>query len=405
MSTTLTRTAVNRALRDAAKGAPVTLRDSRVPGLSLAATATASRWRLDYKVALAGGGWSAGKRVALGDAAAMSLEDARRTALELRGLIASGIDPAAAKLARRRLNLVAGASQTVAMAVERFAAERSADWTTGTRRQYAGDLKLIIAEFGAAPMAMIERAALADFVGSFLAEQRKAGHDGLSRAVRLAQLLGAIWRQAGEGTRSRPGWGWPAIHAATAANLPVEGRYRIASRSRVLTDAEIRMVWPALMDRAGPRFLALALSLVTGLRTGAITLTRVSDLDLDPVRTVGARDFGPTIRIPAEDGRKATAAERRAGADMVLPLSALAVALFRRALAECSDGVNVFVSPLGGVQAQVAVSTGWAQLVEDGIAPVGTVAHDLRRTMRTGLGEIDHGGAYEDEERLVSATG
>ena len=140
----------------------------------------------------------------------MSVEDARRAALELRDMITSGIDPAAAKLARRQINLVAGASQTVAMAVARFAAERAADWTTGTRRQYAGDLKLIAAEFGAAPMALVERDALADFVGSFLADQRKAGHDGLSRAVRLSQLLAAIWRQAGRApARGRVGDGLP----------------------------------------------------------------------------------------------------------------------------------------------------------------------------------------------------
>ena len=143
---------------------------------------------------------------------------------------------------------------------------------------------------------------------------------------------------------------------------------------------------PGLPVGPGPR-LVLALSLTTGLRIGALALTRVADLDLDPERIVGARDHGPTIRIPAEDGRKMSAAERREGADLVLPLSRSAVMLFRRALDECSDGTHVFGGRRGNALAPGTVSRGWARLVAAKAAPVGTVAHDCRRTMRTGIGE------------------
>jgi integrase len=125
------------------------------------------------------------------------------------------------------------------------------------------------------------------------------------RAIRLADLFGQLWRQAGNGTTSRPGWHWPGVDPHVADQLPVPGRHRITSRSRVLSEQEIRRMWPILRDgvpgsRVGraPR-LALMLSLATGLRIGAIALCRVADLYLDPEHVVGARDCGPTLRLPA----------------------------------------------------------------------------------------------------------
>ncbi len=43
----------------------------------------------------------------------------------------------------------------------------------------------------------------------------------------------------------------------------------------------------------------------------------------------------------------------------------------------------------------------WGALVKRKAAPSDATAHDLRRSMRTHLGELDHGGSYEDEERLM----
>lgn len=406
----ITKRTIEAARHDVARGktASVVLRDARVAGLSLAVGRASERWRLDYKVPLPSGGWSAGKRLALGDLETMDLDAAREAAMEAKGKVAEGVDPAKAKKAARRVNIVASASQTVGAAIDRFTEEREADWTEATRKHFRGDLAIVRAEIGDAPMALVERQRLVELIGSFLADQRQAGHSGVGRATRIAQLLGALWRQAGPGAPSRPGWGWPGIDPQIADRLPVVGRHRLTSRKRVLTDAEIRDTWPALRsgdgDGIGPRpRLVLALSLVTGLRIGALALTRIADLDLDPEPIVGARDNGPTIRIPAEDGRKATARQRREGADLVLPLSPLAVALFREALAlpRGADREHVFPGHRGKALSVNTVSLAWAGLVQAGAAPAGTVAHDLRRTMRTGLGEIDHGGAYEDEERLI----
>lgn len=388
---------------DAGKAASVILRDRRVPGLSLAIGRASARWRLDYKLPLPGGGWSSGRRLALGDLAAMTLEEARDAAAEAKERIATGIDPVAAKKAQRKANIDASASQTVRAAVERFTEERASDWTEATRAHFRGDFAVVLAKLGDAPMALIERPALVEVIDDFLAASRAKGASGIRRATRIAQILGALWRQAGPGTPSRPGWEWPGIDPVVADRLPVVGRHRVASRRRVLSEQEIRNAWRVLRGEgagigAAPR-LVLALSLVTGLRIGAIALTRAADLDLDPEPVVGARDNGPTIRIPAEDGRKATARERREGADLLLPLSPLAVALWREALAlRDPDHPHVFAGKPRGTPLSVAtVSRAWRVLA----VPDDTVAHDLRRSMRTHLGEIDHGGTYEDEERLI----
>lgn len=271
---------------DAGKATSVVLRDRRVAGLSLAIGRTSQRWRLDYKTALADGGWSSGKRLALGDLATMTLDEARDAAVAAKEQVAAGIDPVAAKRAKRQANVQAAASQTVRAAIERFTEERAPDWTAATRLHFRGDFAVVLTALGDAPMALVERAALMEIINDFLATSRAKGASGLRRATRIAQLLGALWRQAGPGTPSRPGWEWPGIDPQVADRLPVVGRHRLASRRRILTEQEIKAVWRMLQGEGagvgrGPR-LALMLSLATGLRIGAIALTRVADLDLDP---------------------------------------------------------------------------------------------------------------------------
>ena len=163
------------------------------------------------------------------------------------------------------------------------------------------------------------------------------GRDGTGtrQATRIAGLLAALWRQAGPGSPRFAGWGWPGIDAAVAERLPVPGRHRLVARSRVLTEAEIRDLWPVLLapGPCHPHRLVMALSLATGARIGALALIDEADLDLHPEPVVGARDSGPTFRIRAAEGRKVNAKDRREGADLVLPLSPLAVRLFETALA------------------------------------------------------------------------
>ena len=79
---------------------------------------------------------------------------------------------------------------------------------------------------------------------------------------------------------------------------------------------------------------------------------------------------------------------------MILPLSPLAVSLFRQALAirRATTGPHVFETR----QAAAAGRRRDEDLGHAGEAragPADAIAHDLRRSMRTDLGELDHGGA------------
>lgn len=407
---TITRARIEAAMAaiDAGKIRSGILRDPRVPGLALAVGRASARWTYDYKLRLPGGGWSAGKRLTLGDLAGMDLDAAREAAAAVKAQVAAGIDPQAAKAARRQANVEASASQTVGDAIDRFVEERSPDWAANTRVHFRGDFGVIRAALGKAPLVLIQRPALAEFIRGFLSDQRRAGASGVRRAERIAQLLAAIWRQAGPGTPGRPGWEWPGVDPAVAAALPVPGKHRLTSRKRVLDEAEIRAAWPHLAGTTGgnkvgrgPR-LVLALSLATGLRVGAVAATREADLHLDPEPVVGARDSGPWIRLPAIDGFKFSAKERREGADVHLPLSPLAVRLWREALAaRRGDGPYVFEGHRGGPLSPNTVSKAWTELAAAGVLPADTTAHDARRSMRTHLAEIDHPGGHDLEEMLI----
>jgi integrase len=396
---TITRSRIEAAMRAVDKGAEasVNLRDPRMPGLSLTIGRRSARWAYGYKAPLPGGGWSGGKRLVLGDLAAMDLDAAREAALAARTQVASGIDPVAAKRARRAANIDAATSRTVAAAIERFTEERSADWTASTRAAFRRDFAIIREAVGDAPLALVDRPRLAALITDYLEKLRARDRAGIRQATRIAGLLGALWRQASVGSPRYAGWAWPGVDALVAARLPVPGRHR-------MVEAEIRDLWPALRapGLCQPHRLVLALSLVTGARIGAIALLDERDLDLDPEPVVGARDSGPTFTIRAAEGRKATARDRREGADVVLPLAPLAVELFREALAiRRGGGPRVFEQRGGKPLASGGVTRQWAALAGLGLAPPAATAHDLRRSMRSHLGEIDHGGDWADEERLL----
>ena len=395
----ISKAKIEAAQRSIDKGT-VRLRDARMPGLSVAVGRTSGRWYVEYKAPLPGGGWTSGKRLALGDWPGLDVDAARQAAAKAKADVAAGIDPALAKRVQRQTNIEAAASRTVTAAIERFVEERGADWTTNTRKAFARDFAVVRAALGDLPMAMVPRERLVKLVKDYI------GRDGTGtrQATRIAGLLASLWRQAGPGSPRFAGWGWPGIDEAVAERLPVPGRHRLVARSRVLAEAEIRDLWPMLLapGPCHPHRLVMALSLATGARIGALALIDETDLDLHPEPVVGARNSGPTFRIRAAEGRKVNAKDRREGADLVLPLSPLAVRLFETALAiRRGSGPHVFEARGGAPLVSGGVTREWGKLVASGLAPRGATAHDLRRSMRTHLGELDHVGTWEDEERLL----
>ncbi|TMV06426.1 integrase family protein [Ruegeria sediminis] len=375
------------------------LRDSRAPGLMVTISPTNVLFRHQYKLKNPlTGKWGNTKSITLGRYPEMSLDEARDEMRRVRKMLDAGQDPALEREAEKAVNQTAVHSRLVSDAIDRFVDERSGDWTTATTHTFLNEFALIRANLGHLPMGSVTRPQLQAVIDDYLGAKRREGRDGRSRAIRIAQLLTALWRQASVGTPSSKGWGW-MLGYEVARDLTIEGRNRMKSRNRVLSQTEVRDMWPQ-WEAMGPSGRIFQLSLITGLRIGALCRVEFSHLGLDPVATVGAVDDGPRIVIPAADGRKATARSRRDARDLHLPLSPFAVDVWKAAIAErntrYTDCPFVFVGHKGNHFAPNSCNQRWRE-----VAPPDATPHDLRRTMRTWLGETMHPGGWHDEEMLI----
>ena len=154
------------------------------------------------------------------------------------------------------------------------------------------------------------------------------------------------------------------------------------------------MRWP-------PPRLALALSLATGLRIGAIALTREADLHLDPepMRARATPGRGSGCRR-----RTASSSPRRSGGRA--PISTCPFAACGGPVA---GGAGAAARGRGGYAFPAApaadgpntVSKAWTDLAKAGAVPADTRRTTCGARCARMLGEIDHGGAFEDEERLI----
>ena len=335
----------------------------------------------------------------LGDLAAMDLDAAREAAAAAKAQVAEGLDPAAAKRARRAANIEASASRTVTAAIERFTEERGADWTAATHRAFRRDFAIIRAAIGDVPLALVDRGRLV----ALLAESIAPDGTGLRQATRIAGLLGSLWRQAGPGSPRFAGWGWPGVDPVVADRLPVAGRHRITARKRVLSEARdprplagASRARPASAAPAGAGFEPRDRRAHRG--AGADRRARPRPRPAAGCRRPRRRPYLPHPRGRGPEGkREGTPRRGRRGAAAV----EFAVGLLRQALAiRRGAGPHVFEARLGPLVSG-DVTRAWGALVKRRAAPSDATPHDLRRSMRTHLGELDHGGSYEDEERLM----
>ena len=152
---------------------------------------------------------------------------------------------------------------------------------------------------------------------------------------------------------------------SSATNDPAAG---ILPRDRVLSDDEIRIVWNACGDDAAGRIIKLLL--LTGCRREEIGALKWSEIEAGVLTIPGTR---------TKNGRA-----------LVLPLPAVAIELLA-AVPKQNGGDFVFGrggdTPFSGwsaaklrLDARIVMTTGKP------LAP--WTLHDLRRTMRTGLGKL-----------------
>ena len=390
----LTKPMIEAAWKRRAELPRQTLRDGA--GLSLVIGAESASWYFEYRLAgvhpETGERWP-NRKLPLGRLAAeFHLADARKAAAQARAKVAQGNDPMVqlrTAIAENQQE-VAEAELTVSVLLDRFKAKRGKTWRRASVSAFDSDAREIRAALGQRPIAQVTRKELARFVRGFFDAQEEKGRIG-TRANRIAKLLGQLFGYAVEQE-------W--IDVTPTQRLPKPAPE--ASRERALDAAELAAAWRALDDTRRPAGLALMISLATGQRYGAVTLARAAELDLDG-RLAPDSDGRPVWRIPGDEGRKSD--EPR-----VVPLSALAVNLWRQALLWPGRRPDAeFVFP-GGRHVQrkavapmhpCVVSRVWIDLRKTGKVPADAVAHDLRRTARTWWSGLPHGEGRETMERLL----
>ena len=156
-------------------------------------------------------------------------------------------------------------------------------------------------------------------------------------------------------------------HINPAAKITKEEE---TARDRVLTDDEIRMLWAATSDESNLDIstrLAVRLRLITGQRSSEIVNARESDIQGD----VWSMD------------------ETKNGLAHAIPLTGMALQVIDEARPHARHGL-LFPARNGGVMAVQVLSKIFERIpweLESG--QVRPTPHDLRRTLRTGLGALN----------------
>ncbi len=390
----LTKQIVEAAWRNRT-GERTKLRDDAVKGLLLELNRHGAAWRLEYRLPglnpESGERWPNDAWTIGALSPELHLAEARKLAREGKAKVARGVDPKAEQKVALRVQLAetAAAVRTVAALAETYEKVRSPGWQPATVKAFKGDLATITSALGHLPVHKVTRKALANFLQEFVDEQVAEGHRG-TRVERLRMLLGSMFLFAVDRD-------WIEVSPAQRLPLPSQSE----SRDRTLSAEELHAAWstlsiPHVGVGEGLRLL-LKLSLVTGQRIGAVGLAREADLDLDGQDDPDLADSGPRWLIRGVAGVKADR-------DRVLPLSPLAVRLFREAIALPGRKSGGFVfrgKKVASALSQQSVSRAWGLLREGGKVPADTVPHDLRRTARTWWPELAHGQEEHILERIL----
>jgi integrase len=278
------------------------------------------------------------RRINLGNVAKVSLEDAKAEARRIFGDVAHGRDPALKKAVARE-----EASKTLAAIVERYLEEKK------TRRRYdvlRYQLERLWKPLHSLPLSAIERKTIAARLNVI------AKDHGPVAANRARSALSAMYR-------------WAIGEGLCDAN-PVIGtnkREENDPRERALSDEEAAALWIATKDDHFGQIVRVLM--LTGCRRDEIGSLRWSEIDLD------AR----TITLPKERTKN--------GREHVVPLCDAALTILT-AMPRIEGRDYVFGLRGGGYSNWSAAKNKLDKLIE--LTP--WTVHDLRRTVRTGLGKL-----------------
>ncbi len=281
------------------------------------------------------------RRMVLGSAKSVPLALAKKNASELEAKVKLGDDPAVAKETARR-----EVDNTFALLAEQFLESRKPSWRTSTYEEVQRHLIKYAKPLHSLPVTAVSQRDVANLLTNLAKESGNV----TSNRVRttLGSFLGWVIR---EGIRLPDG------NVATYTNKREE-----KSRERVLSDAELKMIWGACLDDDFGAVLKLLI--LTGQRA-----SEIGELRQDEVHD-------EQIALPANRTKN--------GRSHIIPLSEAAKAILVRFRKR--DRKFLFGRDNTGIQ-------GWtvgkekidARIAEAGKPLAHWTVHDLRRTVATGI--------------------
>jgi integrase len=323
--------------------------DDELPGFGVRLRGDASRvslsWAVQYRVGMQT------RRESLGDVRKIKLEDARKIARQQFAKVELGVDPGAEKAKAKQL--AAASKLTLAVVADRYLAARE-----GVRR------------------ARTYNAAKLHF-GKHWKPLRERPIDGIKRAdiaSRLQEITKERGRHAAKAARRNLSalfsWamreGLCEVNPVIATNDPAEGAM---SRDRVLTDAELGVIWRACADDDFGRIVKLLILLgcrreeIGGLLWTEIHL-ETGIMTIPGPRTKNHRTLALSLPAAALDIVRST--PRRDGRDYVFGKRGGAFSAWSYSTIALNNRIAA---------AEGKPLARWT-------------LHDLRRTMRTGMGKI-----------------
>jgi integrase len=318
--------------------------DPDMPGFGVRLRGKSKAWTVQYRIG------KQQRRESLGDVRKVTLEDARKIARQRFAKVELGVDPGAERDARARAQLTLG--KVVARYLDAKEGMLRANTFKAAQVYFSVKWKPLLGQ----PIDSIKRADVA----ARLQEIIKA--HGRVSAARARAYLSALFSWA---MRE----GLCETNPVIATNDPAEG---IEPRERVLDDAEIKAIWRGCFDDDFGRIVRLLL--LTGCRREEIGALKWNEINFE----------AGTITVAGERTKNHRT--------LTLPVPPMVLDILR-AVPRRDDREYVFGGQKGGEMGFAAWS--WCTLALH--ARIATAQgkmlnrwtlHDLRRTMRTGLGKL-----------------
>jgi integrase len=320
--------------------------DSATPGFGVRLRAKSKTWRVQYRTAE-----GRQRSESLGDIRKVDLDSARKAAKQRFALVQLGRDPGGEREAARRAQVAEGL--TLAAVSESYLSAKQAALRPSSYAQAKRYFTRHWKPFHDLLLGSISRAQIAARLHELVRDH------GRTAAARARSNLAALYAWA---MRE----GLVETNPVVATNNPENG---IRSRERVLSDAELATVWRCCSDDDGGTIVKLLI--LTGCRRDEIGKLKWGEINFDT----------GLMRLPGERTKNHRALE--------LTLPPLALDLLRSVKMEGREGEYVFGRG-DGFRAWSWVTIALRLRVQQaqGQAPEHFVLHDLRRSMRTGLGRL-----------------